>query len=1078
MSSGKKRSRPASPPVRVQASRLGAHPNEPTQATQSTHATQVNTHVRVAIDTGREDRWHRPSVRTAHVTRPAVVDLSGFLVEDGDDEVMVDAELDSSLEDGSNLIFGDDEERLEDPGDDENQDAGEKDKDDTQETIEGNRLSQEWIPHRQTYVDEFLRTEGLGDTDQPTRCTSCPSAEANDAKYKCEDCFGDALLCQSCILEKHKLLPLHRIFCWTGSFFAKTSLYALGHRVYLGHQGQPCKAAYEIVDGFTVFDTTGIHTIKLVFCGCPDRAPSNIQLLRTRWFPATIRSPHSAFTFEVLNTFHLLNIQGKLSLYHFYNAIHSKSDNAGIRKPKNRYDEMRPTVRMWRHTKMLKRAGRGQDRAGVSATRMGECAVECPACPHPGKNLPDSWKNAPEHIKWLYILLVTIDANFRLKLKDKGLKDDPPLGDGWSHMVKTEPFKAYVEKFGHQVEPSTCDSDFRAADHTTSKSSTAFKASGVGGVFCGRHGLVFKNGIGDLQKGERYANMDFIVFSALFGLIICLLLFSYDICCQWAKNLSKRVPQLPRTMQPADPTILAQAKRVIPKMHIHNHGKSCQLSYNLNFIRHSAQSNMEDPERYWAWQNPGSMSTREMTDGARYETLADHAAGWNWAKITTFDSRLLKAIKVAVYMKLKTRIAFENFGKRFPADVMAGWAQMVEAWDKDPEQKNPYEEPEPTVTLASVMFDLAVEEAEETRRGAALLHETSPSRFLQRGLDLEDQQRKLRVLMRGKKTTLSHKTDLLERRATLRHRIDKWIEIQDLYMPEARRLRAAAASATMIDSEEENLYLPSQLPPDLRASPAISSLLDKERRLRIGQADDALHEIRRLLRISSTILEFKRGQHLASQRITTRTRQLVLNFRAKTGAVSDRYIAAYNALKVLDPGGEWETSFKPLNPAVDLHLPRREEDDEGPENTRELSWIWLVPRSEDAQRRTATADEVCESMRVEWSKSMARRDRWDEEVQLLREEMRRVIHYFHWKSQWWRRRTNRRTDASAAVQRGAAAYAARQAHQFETMAKSHAATWYPFLMYKNLPIDWLPEYVPTVYVPYKPRHTDPEVANA
>jgi hypothetical protein len=52
-------------------------------------------------------------------------------------------------------------------------------------------------------------------------------------------------------------------------------------------------------------------------------------------------------------------------------------------------------VRQWRHLKMLKRAGRGHDPDGVTATRGGELAVLCPACPQPGKNLPVDWKNAP-----------------------------------------------------------------------------------------------------------------------------------------------------------------------------------------------------------------------------------------------------------------------------------------------------------------------------------------------------------------------------------------------------------------------------------------------------------------------------------------------------------------------------------------------------------------------------------------------------------------------------------------------------------------------------------------------------------
>lgn len=58
---------------------------------------------------------------------------------------------------------------------------------------------------------------------------------------------------------------------------------------------------------------------------------------------------------------------------------------------------------LWRHIKMLKCAGRGHDPDGVKATQMGECAVECPACPHPKKNLPDGWKNAPESILWVLL---------------------------------------------------------------------------------------------------------------------------------------------------------------------------------------------------------------------------------------------------------------------------------------------------------------------------------------------------------------------------------------------------------------------------------------------------------------------------------------------------------------------------------------------------------------------------------------------------------------------------------------------------------------------------------------------------
>ena len=56
-------------------------------------------------------------------------------------------------------------------------------------------------------------------------------------------------------------------------------------------------------------------------------------------------------------------------------------------------------IREWQHLKMLKRAGCGHDPAGVSATQEGECAVLCPACLQPGKNLPPDWQDCPEHVQ-------------------------------------------------------------------------------------------------------------------------------------------------------------------------------------------------------------------------------------------------------------------------------------------------------------------------------------------------------------------------------------------------------------------------------------------------------------------------------------------------------------------------------------------------------------------------------------------------------------------------------------------------------------------------------------------------------
>ena len=69
---------------------------------------------------------------------------------------------------------------------------------------------------------------------------------------------------------------------------------------------------------------------------------------------------------------------------------------------------------------MLKRAGRGHAADGIQGTRAGECALLCPACPQPGKNLPrdGSWRSVPREKRFLYALFLAPDANFRMKRKD------------------------------------------------------------------------------------------------------------------------------------------------------------------------------------------------------------------------------------------------------------------------------------------------------------------------------------------------------------------------------------------------------------------------------------------------------------------------------------------------------------------------------------------------------------------------------------------------------------------------------------------------------------------------------------
>lgn len=87
---------------------------------------------------------------------------------------------------------------------------------------------------------------------------------------------------------------------------------------------------------------------------------------------------------------------------------------------------------------------------------------------------------------------------------------------------------------------------------------------------------------------------------------------------------------------------------VIPKFHLYGHGSSCQTKYSLNYLPYSAETDGEDPERWWAHINPVSMSTKIMGPGSRQDTLDDHAASWNWRKIVDLGTSDASIVSVVV----------------------------------------------------------------------------------------------------------------------------------------------------------------------------------------------------------------------------------------------------------------------------------------------------------------------------------------------------------------------------------------------------------------------------------------------
>lgn len=94
-----------------------------------------------------------------------------------------------------------------------------------------------------------------------------------------------------------------------------------------------------------------------------------------------------------------------------------------------------------------------------------------------------------------------------------------------------------------------------------------------------------------------------------------------------------------------------------------------------------------------------------------------------------------------------------------------------------------------------------------------------------------------------------------------------------------------------------------------------------------------------------------------------------------------------------------------------------------------------------------------ESMRVEWGKAKARVDRWQEEVELLVEEMRRVLAYFDWKRTDWEAKAEARKGPRD-LESGLKGYAYRQSDMFCRMVTSFAQSWGPILKANRISCEW------------------------
>ncbi|PBK62569.1 hypothetical protein ARMSODRAFT_1024770 [Armillaria solidipes] len=344
-------------------------------------------------------------------------------------------------------------------------------------------------------------------------------------------------------------------------------------------------------------------------------------------------------------------------------------------------------------------------------------------------------------------------------------------------------------------------------------------------------------------------------------------------------------------------------------------------------------------------------------------------------------------------------------------------------------------------------------------------HEIRPSTMILQGVDLESDQLRLKQAYSalGAHSTDQERAKVMESLNRVRRRLEAWVEVQQVYMPAVVVLRAewnknhlaakAAAAAEQVAAvggrkpwkkkcrarsvplEEalEAIDLPLFLPSTtIGRIPCSNKLLDYEFQLREAEAYECLATLRRLLIYRSHIYKFK-DKNITGQAMSTRARATIKTVIVNIDAAAARYRSLWANLGVLASaiaGGKprWDHQLHVLEPADVRAL-----EDIAPgetEGRHAMTWIWRV------QRHETDAEETAEALRIEWCKTRARAHRWQEEVILVLEEMKRVKAFFAWEARTWLERAARED-----VLEGERGYALRQADMHCHMRDHCSRCW-------------------------------------
>ncbi|KAJ3576417.1 hypothetical protein NP233_g436 [Leucocoprinus birnbaumii] len=750
-----------------------------------------------------------------------------------------------------------------------------------------------------------------------------------------------------------------------------------------------------------------LHALQKCIIQHESQSGVNLACSHCQTGEKAVYRPSTVFTFEMLEDFHRHSLNSKITAYDYFGALREHTDAAFPIGVDDRYCELMTVMRVWRTLALLRRSGVD---LGIGVylpyRREGSIALRCPACPEVGFNVDEETLQkalAVETHKYTFYIMV--DGNFRLQQKKKTMDpDDFALNGGRSYFVEDSAFREYLDKVGDlQKNNSTC-AKLKAVRQQEMIKFRNMVISGVIAVQCARHGFYLPQGIVDLTKGESYARADYALANALGHEAKRLrwIMLSYDIWCQYSKNLKARMCAVETSgFWPWMTRVVDKIRGAIPKMHIHGHNEKCQLYCSFLYTPYSGMTCGEGIESAWAEQNHAAGSTRELSGGHRHDTLDDFNNYWNWSKLQRLTSYLLQRFKKYSNEYRNMEVLIGNLERRILPTTVQEWKKM----ESDPplgknqkprmdklyqaaKAKLPTQKSQASKLVAAEPDDVESESESDSPAAQTLVSiDTKLVHFIEEGIRIEKQQKYIQC----QKKTMDPE-ELEDARGILRKSIKQWRSLQCEICPQI----ISSTDFETVDNnrpERQKLLLPSFFGIDRAKSLGLEMLIQVEYHLRLGQAYDAIDSLR-IAVYHFNAAKGQKKQHIRGVRYVTRANKILNDLAEDKYTCAQVYQLAYKALVSI--GLPHDSELRPLHRS---ELWGRDMTTVyGPGGSAPEPWWWMVGKppslSEDAWHT--------ELDRVRWFRMRAALNRMHEELEILHEEFKRTIRSFSKYELIWR----------------------------------------------------------------------------